>query len=225
MPDEKNEVRIADLTDLARFNPTWSASHDPGLTPVVEPAVVSLPIPNLFVGGPKKTIGFDQAIANTGWVVMYHQEGISSEILDAGTIKTSAQEDRTSWDDTLYRATQVMSGVLELLWKHVPDLVLHEMPPVGSGPFMRGTYSSVCAAVSVRCAALQAALPIAQVSAQEAKKVLTGDGNAKKAEVRKAVNRIIEEGGLFINPEAKIRLNEHIIDAIAIVLSYRATHS
>jgi Holliday junction resolvasome RuvABC endonuclease subunit len=221
----KDESKITDMSDLAQFNPTWSGSHDPGLTPVTEPAVVALPIPNLFVGGPKKTIAFDQAIANTGWCVMYHQEGISSEILDAGTIKTTASDDRTSWDDTLHRSTQVMSGVLELLWKHVPDLVLHEMPPVGSGPFMRGTYSSVCAAVAVRCAAMTAALPIAQVSAQEAKKLLTGDGNARKPEVRKAVTKIIEEGGLFVNPETKIRLNEHIIDAIALILTYRSTHS
>jgi Holliday junction resolvasome RuvABC endonuclease subunit len=220
--DEKNEVRIADLTDLAKFNPTWSQSHDPDLEPVTEP-MVSLPIPNLFIGN-KKVIAFDQAIANTGWVIMYHQAGISSEILDAGTIKTVASEDRTSWDDTLYRATQVMTGVLELLWKHSPDLVLHEMPPVGSGPFMRGTYSSVCAAVAVRCATLQAALPVDQVSAQEAKKVLTGNGNAKKKEVRQAVNKIIEEGGLFVNPEAKIRLNEHIVDSIALILTYRSTH-
>jgi Holliday junction resolvasome RuvABC endonuclease subunit len=70
-----------------------------------------------------------------------------------------------------------------------------------------------------------AALPVAQVSAQEAKTVLTGDGNAKKPEVRKVVNRLIEEGSLFLNPEAKIRLNEHIIDAIALILTYRSTHN
>lgn len=220
----KNEIQISDLTALTKFNPLWSKSFDPDLFPVTEPTVVALPIPNLFVGGPKKTIAFDQAIANTGWCVMFHQEGISSEILDAGTIKTVASDDRTSWDDTLFRSTQVMAGVLELLWKHVPDLVIHEMPPVGSGPFMRGTYSSVCAAVAVRCAALQAILPVAQVSAQEAKKFLTGDGNAKKPEVRQAVNKIIEEGWLFVNPETKIRLNEHIIDAVALILAYRATH-
>ena len=220
----KDETKITDMSDLAQFNPTWRES-DAALIPVTEPEVVSLPIPNLFAGVPKKTIAFDQAIANTGWVVMYHQEGIASEILDAGTIKTVASDDRTSWDDTLFRSTQVMAGVLELLWKHVPDLVIHEMPPVGSGPFMRGTYSSVCAAVAVRCAALQAILPVAQVSAQEAKKLLTSNGNARKPEVRQAVNKIIEEGGLFVNPETKIRLNEHIIDAIALILTYRSTHS
>ena len=111
-----------------------------------------------------------------------------------------------------------MTGVLELLWKHAPDLVLHEMPPVGTGPFMRGTYSSVTAAVAVRCAATTAALPIAQVSAQEAKNVLTGNPKAKKPEVRKAVNKLIEDGSLFLNPETKIRLNEHIVDAIALIL-------
>jgi Holliday junction resolvasome RuvABC endonuclease subunit len=219
----KDETRITDLIDLAQFNPSWSKSHDPDLLPVVEP-VVSLPIPNLFEGT-KKVLAFDQAIANTGWCVMFHQAGISSEILDAGTIRTVASEERTSWDDTLDRATQVTKQVLDLLWSHVPDLVLHEMPPVGSGPFMRGTYSSVCAAVAVRDAAMIAALPVAQVSAQEAKKVLTGDGNAKKPEVRKVVNRLIEEGSLFLNPEAKIRLNEHIIDAIALILTYRSTHN
>ncbi len=219
----KDETRITDFTDLAQFNPSWSKSHDPDLTPVVEP-VLSLPIPNLFEGT-KKVIAFDQAIANTGWVVMFHQAGISSEILDAGTIRTVASEERTSWDDTLDRSTQVMKEVLELLWKHAPDLVLHEMPPVGSGPFMRGTYSSVTAAVAVRCASLQAALPVDQVSAQAAKNVLTGNPKAKKPEVRKAVNRLIEEGQLFLNPEAKIRLNEHIVDAIALILTYRSTHS
>ena len=170
-------------------------------------------------------IAFDQAIANTGWCLCLNQEGIVTEVLDAGTIKTVASDERTSWDDTLDRATQVMTGVLELLWKHAPDLVLHEMPPVGSGPFMRGTYSSVTAAVAVRCAATTAALPIAQVSAQEAKNVLTGNPKAKKPEVRKAVNKLIEDGSLFLNPEAKIRLNEHIVDAIALILTYRSTHN
>jgi Holliday junction resolvasome RuvABC endonuclease subunit len=215
---EKNETRITDMTDLAQFNPSRSKSHDPDLLPVVEP-VVSLPIPNLFEGT-KKVLAFDQAIANTGWCLCLNQEGIVTEVLDAGTIKTVASEERTSWDDTLTRSVQVMSGVLELLWKHVPDLVLHEMPPVGTGPFMRGTYSSVCAAVAVRCAAMQAALPVDQVSAQTVKKILTGNANAKKSEVRKAINKLLENGQLLLNPEMKIRLNEHIVDAIGIFLSF-----
>lgn len=204
---------VLDMSGLDIFNPA-------GIEVVTEAyeiiAEVSLP----DMEGDTKILAFDQAIANTGWVVLQHKPRTVTEILAAGTIKTVTLDNRVSWDDTLERSTRLMQEALDLMWFHAPNLVLHEMPPVGQGPFMRASWSSIVAATAVRCAAHQAKLPIDQVSAQTVKKSLTGNGNAKKQEVRKVIDGLVESGALFIDPEYKIRLNEHIVDAIGLALVY-----
>jgi Holliday junction resolvasome RuvABC endonuclease subunit len=115
--------------------------------------------------------------------------------------------------------------VRDLIWNLQPDLVLHEMPPVGSGPFIRGSYSSVCAAVAVRNAATQQEKPVDQVSANSVKKNLTGNGNAKKKEVRAAIEALIADGILYVNPGASLRLNEHIVDAVGIAITHNGAQS
>jgi Holliday junction resolvasome RuvABC endonuclease subunit len=190
--------------------------------PPLKPVLVEPP-PRPDYWGAERTrsiMAFDQAIANTGWVVMHYDFFDPPLMYAIGTIKVPTLEARTSWDDTLERSTRLMGAVVDLLYLYCPDLVLHEMPPVGTGPFVRAAYSSVVAATAVRCAAATRNMDIAQVSANSAKKCLTGNGNAKKPEVRKAVQALIDGGELKRNPDEKFQLNEHITDAIALAWTY-----
>jgi Holliday junction resolvasome RuvABC endonuclease subunit len=206
------------IDDLAAFNPN-------GLDdlPFADEAPFAPPPPPDLWGSERSmtVIAFDQALANTGWVVVRYDFFAPPLLYALGTIKTPPLDDRVSWDDTLERSTRLMAGVLDLLYLFGPDLVLHEMPPVGGGPFVRAAYSSVVAAVSVRTAAYLTKAPVDHISAQSVKKFLTGNGNAKKQEVRKAINALIESGRVDTNPAERFQLNEHIADAIGIALAYK----
>jgi Holliday junction resolvasome RuvABC endonuclease subunit len=221
----KNRTDIAtirDLSDLDLFNPSYSASVDP----IPEPSPHSFEtITVINSGSTTRVLAFDQAIANTGWVLIQFVPGVATEILAAGTIHTTTEGDKVSWDDTLDRASRLFAEVSDLIWNLQPDLVLHEMPPVGSGPFIRGSYSSVTAAVAIRNAAMLQKRPVDHVSANAVKKNLTGNGNAKKKEVRAAVESLIADGVVFVNPGASLRLNEHIVDAIGIALTHNGAQS
>jgi Holliday junction resolvasome RuvABC endonuclease subunit len=165
-------------------------------------------------------ISFDQALANTGWVLIDYRRPVPA-IIAGGTIKTRPSDDRTSWDDTLERASIILDGVNELLDTYSVDLVLHEMPPVGSGPFVRASYASVVASVAVRGAAHQHGLRTEHVAARKVKKHLTGNAGAKKKEVQDAIEKRIANGELADESPVRIKYNEHIYDAIGIAITYR----
>ncbi len=167
-----------------------------------------------------RVIAFDQAIANTGWCIVSFQVGFPPQVEQAGTIKTETLNGRTSWDDTLERSQRLLGHAYELIFAEGVDLVLHEMPPVGNGPFMRGSWSSIVAATAVRGAAFMADIPVFHVSAQSVKKYLTEDANAKKKKVREAIDKLTDDGRLLMAGD--IRLNEHIVDAIGIALTWEA---
>lgn len=207
------------IDDLSIFNP--STVED---LPFSDEAPFAPPAPPDLWGSERSmsVIAFDQALANTGWVVVKYDFFAPPLLYAIGTIKTPPLDDRVSWDDTLERSTRLMAGVLDLLYVFEKiDLVLHEMPPVGTGPFIRAAYSSVVAAVSVRMAAYLVKAPVDHISAQSVKKFLTGNGNAKKPAVREAVLTLIESGKVDTNPAEKFQLNEHIVDAIGIALAYK----
>jgi Holliday junction resolvasome RuvABC endonuclease subunit len=125
-----------------------------------------------------------------------------------------------SWDDTLERATRLATEVRFLLDVNYLEMVLHEMPPVGTGPYVRRSESSVVAATVIRVESARSGIPVAHVSAQKAKKHLTGDSRADKKDVREAIEKRIANGQLT-TLATLTRWNSHIYDAIALALTFR----
>jgi Holliday junction resolvasome RuvABC endonuclease subunit len=170
---------------------------------------------SLFAEG--LVVAFDPAIANTGYAVV-DRSGERLHILDMGVFSTTATPDRSSWDATFKRAVALDVFVRGLLCKWTPALVLHEMPPVGGGPTIHRADSSIVASCVVQLASAALEVPVQMVSAQKAKKVLTGKAKADKKQVR----RVLEEMFPAEVKTRSLRWNEHSADALALVVTWGA---
>ena len=212
MPEE---IKV-DMSELKRFNPTPTfSSSNTASTQVSYTVQVVIPPPDdtieIAYSVKRRYICFDQAMANTGWVVI-ETSLAGLEILMMNTIRTQARDELMGWADTLDRAAEVYLAIHALLSEWEVDTVVHELPPIGNGPFMRRTDSSIVAATAVRCAAINWQLPVEMVSAQTAKKFFTGDRNAKKGLVRDELKR--RYGHMM--KDSSFQLNEHTYDALAL---------
>ena len=210
-----------DLGPLGEFRPGNQHTDISVPSLRVDPAFIHTdpPVPILYSHDPLLLIAFDQAIANTGWAVLHFDSSNIVEIRGIGTIKTRTEGELTSWADTLDRSTRLATDIEKLLIQWQPNLVVHEMPPVGKGPFVRRSESSVVAATAVRITASSLSLPVEHVGANKAKKHLTGNAKAKKDEVKGAIKARIEHGSIIEVFETG-RYNEHIWDAIALGITY-----
>lgn len=128
-----------------------------------------------------KFISFDPSLANCGWVSVGIYDGEIRPV-HSGVI-------RSTWTDQgllepIFQTvglTQLVGDVLGLV---DPELVLVEMPPVRRPNMERE--SSLLACTAVAMAASEHGLRVVGVSAQKAKRSLTGFANAKKPVVREA---------------------------------------
>lgn len=188
---------MSGLSDLERFRAD-------GAAPSVRPASDDY----LYLG---TILAIDQSIANSGWVYVvsaYIEGEWGFDIRGAGNIRTEG--DATGHEDTLRRVVTVYEQYVALIQAFTPSLIVHELPPVGS--HMARPESSLCSASALRIARCNHApdTPIRMVAAQRAKKVITGNGNAKKAQVRDDLLKVIP-GLTGLKPR-----NEGIIDATAL---------
>jgi Holliday junction resolvasome RuvABC endonuclease subunit len=102
-----------------------------------------------------------------------------------------------------------------IIGKWGPNRVVHEMPPVGGA--MARPESSLVAATALRCAAAYFDTPVSMIGAQKAKKRWTGNGNAKKPEVKKALEAW--------RPQLRVEKpwNHDLADALALGLTWAET--
>ena len=149
-----------------------------------------------------KIVGIDPGLAATG-IGVIKGRGLRVAGYSFGCITTSSAMALPQRLDCIF------SRLLQLLSAEIPDLVvvedvfsLKEYPKSG---ISLGQVSGV-----VMLAACRAGLRCVQVPVREAKQVLTGNGNASKAQLEKAVRRHIE------HPEA-IR-PFHAADALGLAL-------
>jgi crossover junction endodeoxyribonuclease RuvC len=149
-----------------------------------------------------KIVGIDPGLAATG-VGVIKGRGLRVAGYSFGCITTSSAMALPQRLDCIF------SKLLQLLSVEIPDLVvvedvfsLREYPKSG---ISLGQVSGV-----VMLAACRAGLTCVQVPVREAKQVLTGNGNASKAQLEKAVRRHID------HPEA-IR-PFHAADALGLAL-------
>jgi crossover junction endodeoxyribonuclease RuvC len=134
-----------------------------------------------------KIVGIDPGLAATG-VGVVRGNGMRVSGYSFGCITTSPSISLAQ------RLDRIFSKLQQLLSVEIPDLVvvedvfsLKEYPKSG---ISLGQVSGV-----VMLAACRAGLTCVQVPVREAKQVLTGNGNASKVQLEKAVRRHIEHPG------------------------------
>jgi crossover junction endodeoxyribonuclease RuvC len=126
-----------------------------------------------------KIIGIDPGLAATG-VGIVSGHGSTIDSYSFGSIHTSKSTSLPS------RLDKIFSKLLQLLKSEKPDLMviedvysLNRYPKSG---IILGQVTGV-----IQLAGFQAAVPSVEVSVREAKQILTGNGNADKQQLEKAV--------------------------------------
>jgi crossover junction endodeoxyribonuclease RuvC len=149
-----------------------------------------------------KIVGIDPGLAATGIGIV---TGSARNIGDFayGSIRTSKDRDLASRLDRIY------SGIVDVLRKEGPDLMviedvfsLRKHPKSG---IMLGKVVGV-----ILLAGKRSETPIAEISVREAKQVLTGNGNANKAQLERSVRDRLD-ASVAIRPD-------HASDALALAL-------
>jgi crossover junction endodeoxyribonuclease RuvC len=156
-----------------------------------------------------KVIGIDPGLADTGFGIV---EGNGSQIIGHayGTIRT------TKNDDLAYRLNTIFSELCSILTSERPNLIVIEgVFSLKQYPKSGISLGQVCGAVLV--AGEQCGVPTKELPAREVKRVLTGNGNASKNQMERAVRH-------FLGRKRAISPS-HASDALALALVGLLRHS
>ena len=151
---------------------------------------------------PIKTIGIDPGLAATGIGIV---SGSGQEVRSHayGGIRTSKH------DPLPERLNQIYSKLTALLKEESPDqMVVEDVFSLEKYPASGITLGKVTGVILL--AGCRAGVPVAAISVREAKQVLTGNGNASKIQLEKAVRHVL-------NISSPIRPS-HASDALALAL-------
>lgn len=149
-----------------------------------------------------KIIGIDPGLAATGVGVVYGS-GTTVDGYSYGAIGTSKDQPLPE------RLDHIFSQLLRLLEREKPDLmVVEDVFSLEKFPRSGITLGKVTGVVLV--AGFRAGLGVAEIPVREAKQILTGNGNASKEQLEKAVRHVL---GL----QAPIR-PYHASDALGLAL-------
>ena len=149
-----------------------------------------------------KVIGVDPGLASTGFGIV---QGSASQIRDYsfGMIRTSKTESLPS------RLHHIFSELCSVLNSEKPDLmVIEDIFSLKQYPKSGISLGKVCGVVLLTC--YQCGITAMEVPVKEAKRVLTGNGNATKGQLEKAVRH-------FLKKDTPITPS-HASDAIALAL-------
>jgi crossover junction endodeoxyribonuclease RuvC len=130
-----------------------------------------------------KIIGIDPGLAATG-IGLVQGEGIRLCGYSYGCIQTPSQ------DKTPSRLNCIYTKLSEVLADERPDLmVVEDVFSLNKYPKSGIDLGKVTGVILL--AGNRAGIPVAEVAVREAKKILTGNGNAGKQQLERAVRRII----------------------------------
>ncbi len=130
-----------------------------------------------------KIVGIDPGLSATG-VGIVRGMGLKIDGFSFGSINTSKNISLPS------RLDQIFSNLLLVLKDEKPDLmVVEDVFSVEKFPKAGITLGKVTGVVLL--AGCRVDVPVAEVSVREAKQVLTGNGNASKMQLEKAVRRLL----------------------------------
>jgi len=149
-----------------------------------------------------KIIGIDPGLAETG-IGLVMGSGVKVDGYSFGTIHTPAHTGLPA------RLHKIYSQLLAVLTEEKPDLMLVEdifsVEKYPKSGIMLGKVTGV-----ILLAGCQADVVVSEVSVREAKQILTGNGNASKAQLEKSVRHIL-------NSDIPIKPS-HASDAMALAL-------
>ena len=149
-----------------------------------------------------KIIGIDPGIAATG-IGIVKGTGLKVESYSFGSIRTSKNSSLS------YRLNQIFSKLLQILADISPDLmVVEDIFSLQKYPKSGLTLGKVNGVILL--AGSHVNIPTVEVPVREAKQILTGNGNASKEQLEKAVRNLL-------NLAAPIKPN-HASDAMALAL-------
>jgi crossover junction endodeoxyribonuclease RuvC len=151
---------------------------------------------------PLKVIGIDPGLADTGFGIV---EGTGSRIgrYTFGAIRTHKTE------PSAHRLNHIFSEISSILSSEHPDLmVIEDVFSLKQYPKSGIVLGKVCGVILV--AGAQKGLQTLELPAREVKRVLTGNGNANKAQMERAVRHFLKRDGA-IAPS-------HASDALALAL-------
>lgn len=150
-------------------------------------------------------LAVDQALANTGLIWFTGPDPIVVE--GKGLLRSKGLLDGN--EASLNRAAEMTDEFDIILGYPHLEYIIYEIPPLGN--LVQRPESSLLAAMALRVAARGRNLKTVGVSANKAKRVLTGSGNAAKKKVREA---LYEKYPVFKG------LNEHQADAAALIIAH-----
>ncbi|WP_459923028.1 crossover junction endodeoxyribonuclease RuvC [Desulfatiferula olefinivorans] len=138
------------------------------------------------MGGTRTIVGIDPGLAGTG-IGLVSGRGLTVTAYSFGSIRTSQSESLARRLDLIY------SRLGAVLRDQVPDLMvvedvfsLERFPKSG---ILLGKVTGV-----VLLAAAHHNIPVVEVSVRESKKILSGNGNADKEQLERAVRRYLDHG-------------------------------
>ena len=130
------------------------------------------------------TIGIDPGLADTG-IGIVHGTKIKVRQFSFGSIRTSKEEHLPR------RLARIYSQLVEVLEKEQPQLmVVEDVFSLERFPTSGITLAKVTGVILL--AGHNAGVPIKEIPVREAKQVLTGNGNASKAQLEKAVRHMLK---------------------------------
>ncbi len=131
-----------------------------------------------------KVFGIDPGLAGTG-IGIVHGQGLHVDGFAFGSIATAKNEEQSQ------RLEKIYTKLLGLLRKEMPDLMVVEdvfsLEKYPKSGILLGKVTGV-----ILLAGCHINVPIKEVPVREAKQVLTGNGNASKAQLEKAVRHALK---------------------------------
>lgn len=130
-----------------------------------------------------KVLGIDPGLADTG-IGIVRGRGLEVQGFAFGSISTSAKTDQSRRLETIYSKLQ------EVLRREMPDLMVVEdvfsLEKYPKSGIVLGKVTGV-----ILLAGCHINVPIQEIPVREAKQVLTGNGNATKVQLEKAVRHVL----------------------------------
>jgi crossover junction endodeoxyribonuclease RuvC len=156
----------------------------------------------LKASGMTKIIGIDPGVAATG-IGIVNGKGLQVAGYSFGSIYTPKNI------SIAHRLDQIFSKLVLVLQKEKPDLmVVEDVFSLQKYPKSGINLGKVTGVILL--AGCRASVPVDEISVRETKQILTGNGNASKAQLEKAVRRLLKKTDP-IKPD-------HASDAIALAL-------
>ena len=131
-----------------------------------------------------KVVGIDPGLADTG-VGVVRGHGLRVDGFAFGSISTSQKEVQSK------RLERIYSKLVEVLRREMPDLMVVEdvfsLEKYPKSGILLGKVTGV-----ILLAGCHINVPVKEIPVREAKKVLTGNGNASKSQLEKAVRHALK---------------------------------